>query len=412
MTTEIKIELDPQSKNKPNEITFDIQGSFEIGLDKSIINSLRRVLLSSIPTVAFRTKINQSDLMIQKNNTSLHNEFISDRIGLIPLYINPLNYQKPYLFHLQVESKPTEPLTTVTAEDFEIYPLKKEIDPETINEINISDYDKENKLSPKEKSKIFRPFKFKGKEEYCIITELKSTNSSMKQELDIYGVPSVSYAYEDAKWQAVSCATYSFKRDEALFEKVFQDQVKLQSIAKSNQKKFKKELWIRESERYFHRDINSEPYWYTFKIDSVHFMNSKELFILSNQIIIDHLERLIGEFPKISTEEKSILTLEELNEGIFQITMNGSDDTVGNILQSHISTHMINDTSILAICGYKKKHPLEDIIIFTVSLNRNNKVFQLNKPQQVVAIIEEFNSACNSLIQIYSLIKGEADQKL
>ena len=198
MTTEIKIELDPQSKNKPNEITFDIQGSFEIGLDKSIINSLRRVLLSSIPTVAFRTKINQSDLMIQKNNTSLHNEFISDRIGLIPLYINPLNYQKPYLFHLQVESKPTEPLTTVTAEDFEIYPLKKEIDPETINEINISDYDKENKLSPKEKSKIFRPFKFKGKEEYCIITELKSTNSSMKQELDIYGVPSVSYAYEDA----------------------------------------------------------------------------------------------------------------------------------------------------------------------------------------------------------------------
>ena len=27
MTTEIKIELDP--KTKPNEITFDIQGSFE-----------------------------------------------------------------------------------------------------------------------------------------------------------------------------------------------------------------------------------------------------------------------------------------------------------------------------------------------------------------------------------------------
>ena len=51
----------------------------------------------------------------------------------------------------------------------------------------------------------------------------------------------------------------------------------------------------RESERYFTGFINSEPYWYTFKIDSVHFMNSKELFILSNQIIIDHLERLIGE---------------------------------------------------------------------------------------------------------------------
>jgi len=407
---EIKIELNP--KSKPNEIIFDIQGSFETGLDKSIINALRRTLLSSVPTVAFRTKISQSDLVIKKNNTSLHNEFISDRIGLIPLYIDPHNYQKQYLFHLQVENNPMEPLTTITAEDFEIYPLKKDIDPETINEINTTDYDKENKLSSKEKSQLFRPFKFRGKEEYCIITELKSTNSSMKQSLEIYGVPSVSYAYEDAKWQAVSCATYSFKRNNELFEKVFNDKVKLDNIAKSNQKKFKKELWISESERYFHRDINAEPYWYTFKIDSVHFMKSKELFISANQIIIEDLEKLVEEFPKISTGEKSILTLEEVSEGIFKILINGSDDTIGNIIQSYISTNMISDTSPLSICGYQKKHPLENIIIFTISLNRNNNVFQLNKPQQVVTIVEELNNACNSLIQIFSIIKGEADNKL
>ena len=234
----------------------------------------------------------------------------------------------------------------------------------------------------------------------------------MKQELEIFGVPSVSYAYEDAKWQAVSCATYSFKRNEELFEKVFQDKVQLNNIAKSNQNKFKKELWISESERYFHRDINAEPYWYTFKIDSVHFMDSKTLFILSNQIIIDHLEKMIEEFPKISSGEKSILSLEELDQGIFKVHVNGSDDTIGNIIQSYISSNMIDDKSVLSVCGYKKKHPLEDIIIFTVSLNRENKVFQLNKPQQIIAIIEEFNNSCNALIQIYTLIKSEADKNL
>ena len=410
MATEIKIDLDP--KSKPNEITFDIQGSFETGLNKSIINSLRRVLLSSIPTVAFRTKINESDLIIQKNNTSLHNEFISDRISLIPLYINPIDYQKQYLFHLKVENKTMEPLTTITAEDFNIYPLKKDVDPDTIDGINISDYDKENELSEKDKKEIFRPFKFKGKEEYCIIIELKSTNSSLKQELELYGVPSISYAYEDAKWQAVSCATYSFKRNEELFEKVFNEKVDLNNIAKSNRVKYKKELWISESERYFHRDKGSEPYWYTFKIDAVHSMNSKELFILSNQIIIDHLEKLIKEFPKIITGEKSLLTLEEMDEGTFKIHINGCDDTIGNIIQSFISMNLINDKSILGICGYQRKHPLEDIIIFTVSLNRNNKVFQINKPSQISSIIEEFNNACNSLIQIYSLIQAEADNKL
>ena len=47
MTTEIEIELDitKKNKNKKNEITFDIKGDFESGLDKSIVNSLRRVLL-------------------------------------------------------------------------------------------------------------------------------------------------------------------------------------------------------------------------------------------------------------------------------------------------------------------------------------------------------------------------------
>ena len=408
--SQIKIDIDP--KSKPNQLIFDIQGSFETGLDKSIVNSLRRVLLSSIPTVAFRTKINQSDLLIKKNNTSLHNEFISDRIGLIPLYINPITYQKQYLFHLHVENNPNEPLTTITAKEFDIYPLRKGVDPNSIDELNISDYDKEKKLSQKEKASLFRPFKFKGDEDYCIITELKSTKSSMKQELEIYGVPSVSFAYEDAKWQAVSCATYSFKRDEKLFEKVLNEKIQINNIAKSNQKKYRKELWISESERYFHRDINSQPYWYSFKIDSVHFMDSKELFIHSNQIIIDHLQKLIDEFPKISTGEKSILTLDSIEDGIYRININGSDDTIGNVIQSHISNHMINDKSILSICGYKKIHPLEDIISFTMSLNKNNKVFQINKPNQVIAIIEELNEACNSLIQIYSLIKAEADKSL
>ena len=74
--------------------------------------------------------------------------------------------------------------------------------------------------------------------------------------------------------------------------------------------------------------------------------------------------------------------------------------------------NMIDDKSILSVCGYRRKHPLEDIIVFTISLNRGNKVFNLHKPQQLVSIIELFNEACNHLIQIYSSIKSEADKKL
>ena len=411
MTTEINIELDKKSKGDENKIIFDIKGNNETGLDKSIINGLRRVLLASIPTVAFSTRLDNSDLTIKKNDSPLHNEFLQDRIGLIPLYINPLDYQKQYLFRLQVENNSSEPVTTITANDFDIYPLKKDVDSAKLETFDINDYDHENKLSQKEKAEIFRPFNFRGKKEYCIITELKSSSPSTKQSIDLYGVPSVSYAYEDAKWQAVSCATYSFKRDEQLFQKILEEKIKLNNIAKSNQAKFKKELWISESERYFHRDKNLEPYWYSFKLDSVHFMKSKELFMYANELMIEALEKMIQEFPKLSSGDKSILSLKEKEDGIFDIIVNGIDDTIGNLLQSNISKK-IDDKSILSICGYKRRHPLEEIVVFTISLNQNNKVFHLNKPQQIVSIIELFIESCNDLIQVFSLIKKEADEKL
>ena len=74
-----------------------------------------------------------------------------------------------------------------------------------------------------------------------------------------------------------------------MFQKILEEKIKLNNIAKSNQAKFKKELWISESERYFHRDKNLEPYWYSFKLDSVHFMKSKELFMYANELMIEAL---------------------------------------------------------------------------------------------------------------------------
>ena len=408
MTTKISIDLD--KKSKASEIKFDIKGDKENGLDKSIVNSIRRTLLSTIPTVAFRTDIN-SDIIIKKNNSSLHNEFLADRIGLIPLYINPLDYQKQYLFHLNVKNKNTEPITTITSNDFDIYPLKKEIDTTLLETIDFNDYDKENKLSQKEKDSIFKPFKFNGKNNYCIITELKTTNSSTLQEIELYGVPSVSYAYENSKWQAVSRASYSFKRDDKLFEEILSQKVKMNDIQKTKKEKFKKELYISESERYFHRDKNSQPHWYTFFIDSVHYFKSKDLFLLANQIIIEQLEKIHDELHKVATDEESFLNLTEKEDGIFKLLFVGYDDTIGNILQSFISKN-ISDSSILSVCGYKRTHPLEDMILFTLSLNKNNKVYQLNKPQQVVSIIEVFSESCNQLIQLFSLIKAEADNSL
>ena len=80
--------------DKKDTILFDIRGTPEEGLDKSILNALRRTIISDIPCVAFRVERNNNDLIIKKNSSSLHNEYIEDRISMIPLSINPETYYR------------------------------------------------------------------------------------------------------------------------------------------------------------------------------------------------------------------------------------------------------------------------------------------------------------------------------
>jgi DNA-directed RNA polymerase subunit L len=409
---DFKIDID-NVDFKNNSLTFDIKGERKLGLDKSIVNSLRRILLSSIPRVAFRTNIDDSDIIVVKNDTSLHNEFMLHRISLIPLYFNPDEFSKQFLFHLKVESDPENPIKTIYANDFNIYPLNEHIESEGLKEVKLENYDLTKPLDSEEKEKILRPFEFNGEKSYCMVTELKSTNSTdVKQSLELYGSPSVSYAYENARWGAVSCACYSFKKDKELFKKILKEKVLVNDIQKEKENEYAKELFIGESERYFHRDMNTEPYWYEMKIDSIHFMNSKELFLRANQIIMNQFEMLKNEIPKISTGEESILELKSNKENVYQLIIQGVDDTIGNTLQSFISRYMIDDESVFSICGYKRTHPLEEVIILYLSLNPKNKVFKSNETQTTFTIINTLREACDGLINVYSLIKDAAEKEL
>tara|TARA_B100002051_G_scaffold144086_1_gene136607 strand:+ start:1779 stop:2996 length:1218 start_codon:yes stop_codon:yes gene_type:complete len=402
-----KIEIELLNTND-NQIKFNIQGDKIMGLDKSIVNSLRRVLLTSIPSLAFRTEIQSSDIKVVHNDTSLHNEFLIHRISLIPLYIDPSSYEKQYLFYLNVESS-DNPITSITAKDFNIYPKKDDVDLGT--DIDINNYDMDKPLSEKEKEKIFKPFKFQGSNEYCLISELKTTNSkNKKQKLELYGVPSISYAYENAKWQAVSQCSYIFKHNEELFNNVIQEKAKVQNI--QDFEKFKNSMMISEGERYFHRDNSTNPNWYEFTIESLHFKNSKNLFIESCQIMVNQFEILKNEIPNISTNEDSIVDIETNQENVYKLIFQGFDDTIGNVLQSFISRYMIEEGSAFSVCGYKRPHPLEEVIHLYLSFNPGNKISEGNQTQKIITLIQTIIESCDHLINLYSQIMNEAEKKL
>jgi len=411
------------------DILFDIQGNEEYGLHRTIVNAIRRTLLSTIETYAFRN----NDIVVEKNETSLHNEFILDRIGLIPLYIDPKLIQDnplKYLFVLKVMHDNSKPITLITAKDFDIYELKNTITKSSeyingqITTVNKDNYDMNKPVSDMKKEEIFRPYQYDKKSYYCLLHELKSTNSDTEvQELIIYGSPSVSIAKEDARFQGVSCATFSYKIDPKLFDKIWKEKVKINNIQKEDIEDYVKDLELKESQRYYHRDINAEPYWYNFAIESQHYLNAKELFIRSNEIIIDSLVAFKDELSKILDEdEKKLLQIiyhsDEKKKNIVNMIVempcviqinniwHGFDDTLGSIIQAHMSNKMINEKSILNLVGYKRTHPLEDKYLFTMSFNPKHHLGNPDTEEKTKssAIIQVFSECCDELISIFGEI--------
>uniref|UniRef100_A0A6C0C4I0 DNA-directed RNA polymerase RpoA/D/Rpb3-type domain-containing protein n=1 Tax=viral metagenome TaxID=1070528 RepID=A0A6C0C4I0_9ZZZZ len=413
-------EIEKKPTSTDNKLDLDIKGNESYGLDKTIVNAIRRTLLSTIETYAFRTTYENSDIIIEVNNTSLHNEFLLDRIGLIPLYLNPLDViDNPlkYLFVLNIKHDNSNPVTIITANDFEIYELKSSVMKSAdyqnglITNIDKNNYDMSKQIPNKKKQEIFRPFQDKY---YSIITEMKSTNSEENpQQLVLYGSPSVSISKEDARWQAVSCASYSYKTNEELLKNVIQEKILLKDI--EDIETFKNEFIIREGPRYYHRDNQGEPYYYNFTIESQHFLPERELFIRANEIIIESLEGFKEELDKVVEEEPSLIKM-IYNKGDKQNVINmlvemqyvidkkiwhGFDDTLGSIIQAHMSGKMINDNSVLSLCGYKRTHPLENKILFTMSMNNYE---DLDVKGKTNSIIQAFKDCCQELTHIYNTI--------
>jgi len=395
---------------------FNIYGTDNYGLDKSIMNSIRRIIISEMPVVAFNIDENEpvKDITIVKNTGVLHNEMLLQRISLIPLHLNPINYKNNYLFELKVEHDNNKPYTFITAKDFNIYPLLPKLqekidslDESEYNEIidtkSHDNYDLGNPLSEKYKKQIFKPFEFERNKSfhYSLITELSNTNTKdEKQEIHLFGIPSVDTGKKHARNQSVSCATYSFTEDKGLFDSIVNEKIELEKISKEDEEEFRKKIYLSESERYYFRDFENEPYKYNFSIKSNSYFNEKELFLNSQLNLINKLDMIKLSFRNHLEGKENSINIVKKNNYIYHFILNNENHTIGNLVQSHIVRRSINDESIIQSCGYKVKHPLEESITLYLSLNPKNKICEDSEQNK-------YHQLTNFLIDEFEKIKQE-----
>jgi DNA-directed RNA polymerase subunit L len=416
------------------ELRFVLSGNDEYGFDKSVVNAIRRTLLTDIPTVGFKLYPNgeNNDLIMATNESSLHNEMLLHRISFMPYYIDPENYMRNHLFECKVKHDGKEPFRFVTLNDINIYPLNsglserleklfddsydlshedEKIIREKLSKTDLDNYDLTKPLSQKAKDEIFRPFKFRGQEHYCMITELKQTNTEGNyQELHFYGSLSVGYGSEDAKFQGVSQATYSFKTDDKLVDNVLMDRIKLDKIEKDDVETYSRKFKLREAERYYYRDDIDESNVYDFSIKSCHYYDSSRILKVAVKLLIQKCENFKLQMIEYLKDEESIVTVDEYKENIYHIEVEKESHTLGNLYQSHMMRYLVDDKTLVNIFGYKKPHPLEDKILFIVSLNPGHKLVVGDEVSKITNMFTFLIEGVDSLINDLRILSKVTDK--
>jgi len=340
---------------KDNRLVFKIKN-----IDVSILNSIRRVILSEIPNIAFEFEpynIDNQKIIIDKNTCPLHNEIIQQRLSMIPLNfstneINDFETDK-YNFVLEKKNK-TDSIIDVTTEDILIF-------------------DENNKkYDDKFIRKIFPPNKIT--KDFILITKLKPNiiDKENGNEISIKMRASKDIAKNYSGFGYVSQCSYfniiDHKHADEVLEKKLQDG-RLKGLNKEELLELQQNFETLEKHRIFKKNKYNEPSHFEFTIESECKVKSGYLFYKAIDIINDKLDLLIKNIHDDNIRFEEV----ENSKNMYKLSIDNETHTLGNLIQSLLFNNFIreNDKNDINYIGYNCPHPLENKMIIKVKFTND-----------------------------------------
>lgn len=349
---------------------------FDLQCDVSLANAIRRTIDSEVLTVGFNTEpYEESDVKIKENTSSLHNEFIMHRFGMIPPHIVDVDKFDPskYKFILDVQNKEKQ-IIRVTTKDIKI------IDNDTNLEVDNSKFFKPNPIT----------------NDYILIIKLKPNPDGNGEILNLEARGSLGNGDKDARFMPSSCNTYQNKIDPVKYDaglKAYIDDTQEKTI-ESTVEELTKRFSISEGERYFITDENDRPNVFEYTLDSIGVLPSHIILNKSLNILIVKLKQFIANFTKTLEGQSDEISIHE-STGVMkghEIIIHNESHTLGYLLQSYIQI-LYGDK--VKFVGYRNPHPLKKFIELSISTESNNI-------EEIKDII--FNTAGN-IIKLVEILK-------
>lgn len=307
------------------------------GLNVSLANAVRRIILSEIPVVAIKTDTYESNqCFIEINTTRLHNEILKQRLSCVPIFLGPQELELlPGAYVLEVDRQnDTEDMEYITTADFKIK-----------NKAN------GNYLTKEETKRIFPPNEITNS--YIDFARIgpKIGNNIPGEHLKLVAEFSISTAKEDAKFNAVSNCTYGFTPDMAKVSEKWNEKEKILKSKDTPAKDIefqKKNFYILDAQRHY------IPNSFDFTIETVGPYNNTELVKQGLAVLTDKFVSMIKE---IDADLITINTSETTIDNCYDILLHDEDYTMGKALEYILYDRHYNGDKTLSFCGFKKFHP-------------------------------------------------------
>ena len=302
----------------------------------SLANSLRRVILSDIPTLVFRTfPHSDSKVNITINTTILNNEILKQRIGCIPIHMTDTSF--PYEeYMIEVDKRnDSDTIQLVSTADFKI------------KHISTDKY-----LSSTAVKEIFPPDSITG--DYIILARLrpKLSENIAGEHLQFSAYLDMGTAKQDGMYNVVSTCAYGATTDMIKANDIWND--KKRELEKAGTSKedidFEKTNWfLLDAKRIVLPDS------FDFTIETVGVYSNRTLIKIACDIMIKKCETFISLLTdgKVDIKENENTTIR--NEYI--ITLQNEDYTLGNVLVYFLYENYYNGKRTLTFVGFKVPHP-------------------------------------------------------
>ena len=385
--------------NKDEKLNFTIRN-----IDVSVINSIRRTIISNIPMLVFRGfPNNESNINIIHNTTKFNNEYMKQRISCIPIINNNKETYKTFMENYQVE------LDVINETMEKVYV--------TTNDFKIKNKTNDKYLEKSDVSKLFPPDPTTG--DYiliCILYPNYNKKNEPNERFHFVANFDVGTSAENSCWNIVHHISYENAKD---YEKIKQitDTIKKDKYDNKETEEYKyekKDFEILDAQRI------TIPNQFKMTIQSINnkefseknivkeacniimtklgyidtFLNNKSKIITQNENEFNKTNGMLSSEEYVSYNPDYSNIYRDENKEFIIFELKKDDFTIGKLIEKYFFHNHQNKCNYI---GFKKEHPTKKEAFIYIKYNNIN--ISDNE------VYEDFILVLNDLNKIFNKIK-------